>query len=151
MSTDRDDTPPRGEAFLRLAARHAVTAAGETIPCQIFRRGHAAPAQDGSVADDEAEVEIMMFTPTTFPKAAYDPIERDRIESGRPASRVDVHYRHQRAVRQDAIAMSGMDRQDRARDERSTLRIVPEAIDTIRRSLSRALTSAGQRIGPEAA
>lgn len=93
----------------------------------------------------------MMFTPTTFPQAAYDPIERERIESGRPASRVDVHYRHQRAVRHDMIAMSGSDREDRVRDERSTRGILPETIGSIRRSISRALSNAGHRIGPEAA
>lgn len=92
-----------------------------------------------------------MFIPTNFPSTAYDPIEQDRVESGRPASRVEVIQRHQRASRHETIASvmdapQASDRQDSPR-----FQMVPDAIDGIRRSLSRALVNVGQRIGPEAA
>lgn len=91
----------------------------------------------------------MMFTPTTFPSAAYDPIEHDRVENGRPASRMEVIQHQQRAMRHNALAMTVTD--EVSRDERSAFQFLPDTLDGIRRSLSRALVNAGHRIGPEAA
>ena len=93
----------------------------------------------------------MMFAPTSFPSAVYDPIERDRVESGRPTSRMEVFQHQQRAMRHDTIAQVANGTEETVSDQRSVLQIVPDAVTGIRRSLSRALTSAGHRIRPEAA
>ena len=102
-------------------------------------------------ADMSEDPDQMMFVPTTFPSAAYDPIEHDRVESGRPTSRMEVLQHQQRAMRHDMIVMAVNSYDDTTRAERSVLHIVPDAVTGIRRSLSRMLTSAGHRIGPEAA
>lgn len=90
----------------------------------------------------------MMFFPNSYPTSAFDPIERDRVESGRPATRMEVLQHQQRAMRHDRLkvateAPEGMERQ--------AFHVLPETIDGIRRSLSRMLVQAGHRIGPEAA
>lgn len=91
-----------------------------------------------------------MFTPLTLTSAAFDPIERDRIEIGRPASRMEVLERHEQVKRHDVFAQSTA--MVATQDERhSKLQIVPDTIDSVRRSLSRMLVHAGERIGPEAA
>ena len=91
-----------------------------------------------------------MFFPTTLTSAAFDPIERDRLETGRPASRMEVLEHHEQVKRHDTVTRSST--AVVARDERgSILHGVPHAIDGMRRSLSRMLVQAGERIGPEAA
>lgn len=90
----------------------------------------------------------MMFTPTTFPSAAYDPIERDRVESGRPATRLEVLQHQQRAMHRDHMKLAT---EAPEKSERTAFSFLPETLDGIRRSISRALVNAGHRIGPEAA
>jgi hypothetical protein len=93
----------------------------------------------------------MMFFPNSYPSATFDPIERDRVESGRPTSRMEVLQHQQRAMHHDRIVMAVTNPEDANSDQRSVLHLVPDALTGIRRSLSRVLASAGQRIGPEAA
>jgi hypothetical protein len=90
----------------------------------------------------------MMFIPTTFPSAAYDPIERDRVKSGRPATRLEVLQHQERAMRIDRLKMAT---ESPEKTERPVLQLLPDTLDGIRRSLSRMLVHAGHRIGPEAA
>ena len=90
----------------------------------------------------------MMFFPNSFPSAPFDPVERDRVESGRPATRLEILHHQHRAMRHDAIKMATEPNEDAGS---SVLHIVPETLDGIRRSLSRMLVHAGHRIGPEAA
>lgn len=93
----------------------------------------------------------MLFTPSTTPLTAYDPIEHERLETGRPASRAEVIQRQRRHIVEDALAMSVDHNAQDARATRSAFQFLPETLDGIRRSLSRALVNAGHRIGPEAA
>ena len=90
----------------------------------------------------------MMFVPTSYPSAAFDPIERDRIESGRPATRLEVIQHQQRAMHHDRLTLATGTSDESARP---AFHFLPETIDGIRRSLSRMLVHAGHRIGPEAA
>lgn len=93
----------------------------------------------------------MMFFPNSFPSAPFDPIERARVETGRPSTRLEVLQHQQRAMRHDTIVLATIGNEHTAREERSVLHLLPDALTGIRRSLSRMLTTAGHRIGPEAA
>jgi hypothetical protein len=90
----------------------------------------------------------MMFFPNSYPSAAYDPVERDRVESGRPATRLEVLQHQQRAMRHDQLKLASEAPEG---TERAAFHFLPETVDAIRRSISRVLTNAGHRIGPEAA
>lgn len=93
----------------------------------------------------------MLFTPSTHTYTPIDPIERHRIESGRPATRAEVIQRQRRHIIEDALAMNVNHDSRPARGNRFDNSFLPDALTGIRRSLSRMLTTAGHRIGPEAA
>lgn len=84
-----------------------------------------------------------MFIPANFITPVTDPIERQRIASGRPASRVEILERHQRDHYNDAhVTMPA---------PRNASHTTPVSMASIRRAISRALINAGERVGPEAA
>lgn len=89
-----------------------------------------------------------MYFPTTFTTPAPDPIERERILTGRPESRWEIAQRHHHVSRLHAPLLT--------RDEESSAadtgtHSIPNAVSGIRRALSRVLITTGERIDPKAA
>lgn len=88
-----------------------------------------------------------MFIPSSAITPVVDPIERHRITSGRPASRVEILERHQREHRLESPVILP----ETSQPERVETRTAPAPLANVRRALSRVLINAGERIGPEAA
>lgn len=86
-----------------------------------------------------------MFLPTML-TTPIDPIERDRIRSGRPASHMEIVQRHHVESRQIAAARLNDEEQFQPASRTTT-----RPLASIRRTISRALINAGQRVNPEAA
>lgn len=98
-----------------------------------------------------------MFAPYSPILPAIDPIERSRIESGRPASRSEILERYLRDNRLDGIGTMSDQTLPAGTAQHSQpvqpLRgqVTPFPLSRVRRTISRALMSAAERIGPEAA
>jgi hypothetical protein len=98
----------------------------------------------------------MFFSYTT--PSAFAPHELERLKTARPASRTEVLEQHLRDNRNNAVSimasqvLSTEAAHAGQTPERPRLaRITPLPMITVRRGLSRALMSAAERIGPEAA
>jgi hypothetical protein len=101
-----------------------------------------------------------MFLPSSAYLTPIEPIERDRLKAGRPASRTEILDRHLRERRINAAAITHDQtlRTEAATSVRpaqtppvSTAQTAPISLARVRRGISRALITAGERIGPEAA
>ena len=82
----------------------------------------------------------------TFDPHLTDPAVRDRIETGRPATQLEILQRKNRIERLHWMTIA--DREAIAPPHGKGL---GERVRDIRQSLSRALISAGERIDPQAA
>jgi hypothetical protein len=95
-----------------------------------------------------------MFIPTSALLPTHDPNEFNRLKAGRPATRVEILGRRTREpylgeTRSPAgTAQAGSDGAGRP-DQRH--RSAPHPVVAIRRGISRALITVGERISPEAA
>jgi hypothetical protein len=90
-----------------------------------------------------------MYFPTTFTTPVIDPIERQRITSGRPATRWEIVQRHHQESRLNASLLVRDD--EPSTTESAGGQRIQDAFSGIRRSLSRMLITTGERIDPEAA
>lgn len=79
-----------------------------------------------------------------------DPVEIERIESRRPATQMEILQRGQREARLRWLAIADQEARAEAR-ERSVAQLLPNALNSIRRSIRRAMSNAGERIGQQAA
>jgi hypothetical protein len=118
--------------------------------CGIIHRGHGATTPCGNVAAPVSKkVLITMYFPTTFTTPVIDPIKRERIESGRPATRWEIVQRHHQESRLNASLLVQDDESSTTGSARAHR--TPTAISGIRRAVSRMLITTGERIDPEAA
>lgn len=95
-----------------------------------------------------------MFIPSNALMPQYDPNEVNRVKSGRPATRAEILDRSMRQHRLNTVTVMP----DRSIDARSdqgkqheTAHTSPNPVISIRRGLSRALITVGERIKPQAA
>lgn len=91
-----------------------------------------------------------MMMPMSYTNTAMNPIEIDRLESGRPASHLEVFQSRQRAMREDAMAIA-IDGPETGNGRTSLLQIVPDALESVRHAIGRLFSHDGQRMGHEAA
>lgn len=91
-----------------------------------------------------------MMMPMSYTTPSTSPLERDRLESGRPASRLEVFEHRQRALREDAMAIA-IDGPEAGNGRTSLLQVVPDTLDGLRHAIGRLFNNDGQRIGHEAA
>ncbi len=96
-----------------------------------------------------------MFIPTSALLPTHDPNEFNRLKAGRPATRVEILGRRSREpLMSDVPVASGGPAHaepDEAGPSGQRHRSAPHPVGTIRRSISRALITVGERINPEAA
>ncbi len=91
-----------------------------------------------------------MMMPTSYTTTAMNLIELERMESGRPASRLEVLQSRQRAIREDAMAIAN-DGPETGNGRTSLLQIVPDALGSVRHAIGRLFSHDDQRMGHEAA
>lgn len=100
-----------------------------------------------------------MFLSSSTYISRIEPNELNRLKSGRPASRVEILERH---LKEQHIAGPVVTHEQPSPDEtprnghpvqpnRSAGHATPNPVVSIRRSISRVLVMAAERIGPEAA
>lgn len=95
--------------------------------------------------------------PTSTFMSSVDPNEIKRINSGRPASRSEILERHMREHRFNAEtvtldqSLQSDGREHVALPRHTEMRSTPNPVASIRRGISRALITVGERINPEAA
>jgi hypothetical protein len=102
---------------------------------------------------------ISMFVPSTPLVSPIDPTELNRIKDGRPASRTEILDRHLREHRitTQPVTIGQPIQVDTRKNvhgtpvRRNVAPASPNPVAKVRRGISRALITAGQRIGPEAA
>jgi hypothetical protein len=82
----------------------------------------------------------------TFDPHMTDPATRDRIQTGRPATHLEILQRQQEIERLHWMAVADREGIAPARGKG-----LGERVRDIRQSLSRVLITAGQRIDPQAA
>lgn len=91
-----------------------------------------------------------MMMPMNYTNTVMSPVELDRLESGRPASRLEVFEHRQRALHEDAMAIS-IDGPETGNGRTSLLQVVPDTLGSVRHAIGRLFSNDGQRIGHEAA
>ncbi len=91
-----------------------------------------------------------MMMPTSYTTTAMNLIELERMESGRPASRLEVLQSRQRAIREDAMAIA-IDGSETGNGRTSLLQIVPHTLGSVRHTIGRLFSHDDQRMGHEAA
>lgn len=100
-----------------------------------------------------------MFIPSSAFLSSMDPKEIHRLNTGRPASRSEIVERHLRDHRFSAETITpdrslqdpGFSNAKRTQARQNVTESTPNPVVSIRRSLSRALITFGERINPEAA
>ncbi len=100
-----------------------------------------------------------MFVPSTPLISPIDPSELNRIKDGRPASRTEILDRHLKEHRittqpitvDQPIRVNTRNNIHRAPARRHVAPAPQNPVAKVRRGISRALITAGERIGPEAA
>lgn len=91
-----------------------------------------------------------MMMPMNYTNTVMSPVELDRLESGRPVSRLEVFEHRQRALREDAMAIA-IDGPETGNGRTSLVQVVPDTLGSVRHAIGRLFSNDGQRIGHEAA
>jgi hypothetical protein len=92
-----------------------------------------------------------MYFPTHLSTPVTDPIERERILSGRPASRWEIARRGHLESRLNGTGLAPVDEAATSVDSGARPQVAQSTVSNIRRTVSRVLITTGERIDPEAA